>query len=58
MYPPLDPYFLAVSRDGVDFIKEVIKMYIDLLEFPDKTAKVIAQLRLNMGEIKGNDPYY
>lgn len=58
LYPPLDPYFLAVSRDGVDFIKEVIKVYIDLLEFPDKTAKMLAQLKLNMGEIRGRDPYY
>jgi len=54
----LDPYFLAVSRDGADFIKEVVKVYIDLLEFPEKTAKVIAKLKLNMGEIQGNDPYY
>ena len=58
MYPPLDPYFLAVSRDGVDFIKEVIKVYIDLLEFPEKTEQVITQLRLSMGEINGKDPYY
>ena len=41
LFPPLDPYFIAVSREGTIFISEVLQKYYALLEYYDKTKEIM-----------------
>ena len=48
LYPPLDPYFLSVSKEGKDFISEVLQSYYVLLEFSERIKELIVKYQLNL----------
>lgn len=58
LFPPLDPYFIAVSREGTAFISEVLQRYYALLEYYNKTKEIMQEYGLKLNELTGQDPYY
>jgi hypothetical protein len=54
----LDPYFLAVSLEGRQFIREWLQQYYLLVESPQSIKPLLKTYQLYLHELQGNDPYY
>ena len=47
LYPALDPYFIAVSAKGTEFIREMLQQYYVLLELAEDKSKIKAVFQEN-----------